>query len=265
MTQRFSNNARTSLASFLSDTATSLSAGPGDGDMFPPAGATTASGEDWFKAVLQDDTGDIEIVYVYTRVEGSDVFADMVRGREGTAARAWDSGSVVALRMTAKDLENGLLVVPSGSKMLFMQSAAPMGWTKITDHNNAALRVVSGSVVNGGSVDFTSVFSPKAVDGTVEIGDTALTEAQMPSHTHQIVTVNSGGMTSDGKLYTGLNLNFGTSAYIASQWNDRSGYNEVTLNSKGSGAAHTHTAEFTGSGTIDLSVKYVDVILAEKD
>ena len=109
MTQKFTNKSRTTLASFLSDTATSLSVEAGTGDLFPEAGATSPGGSDWFKAVLEDEAGVIEIVYVNTRVSGSDMMSNVVRGQEGTTAREWQSGeTVVALRMTAKDLEDAL-------------------------------------------------------------------------------------------------------------------------------------------------------------
>ena len=50
---------------------------------------------------------------------------------------------------------------PAGTRMLFAQTAAPTGWTKETNsaYNDAALRVVTGSVVNGGATAFTSVFN----------------------------------------------------------------------------------------------------------
>jgi len=107
MTQRFKDKGRTTLASFLSDSATSLSVAAGTGDLFPEVGATTPGGTDWFKAVLEDETGDYEIIYVYTRSDGSDLFADVVRAQEGTTAREWPSGeTVVGLRVTGKDMED---------------------------------------------------------------------------------------------------------------------------------------------------------------
>tara|TARA_R100001082_G_scaffold111263_2_gene94537 strand:+ start:4986 stop:8990 length:4005 start_codon:yes stop_codon:yes gene_type:complete len=57
--------------------------------------------------------------------------------------------------------------IPSGTVMLFYQSAAPTGWTKSTSHNNKALRVVSGSGGgSGGNNTFTTVFSNQSVSGT---------------------------------------------------------------------------------------------------
>ena len=50
---------------------------------------------------------------------------------------------------------------PSGTKMLFHQSAAPTGWTKQTTINDSALRVVSGTSGGGtgGSVAFSTLFA----------------------------------------------------------------------------------------------------------
>ena len=46
------------------------------------------------------------------------------------------------------------LPAPSGTSMLFVQSAAPTGWTKQTTHNDKTLRVVTGTVSSGGSNAF---------------------------------------------------------------------------------------------------------------
>ena len=51
-------------------------------------------------------------------------------------------------------------LIPSGAKMLFCQSSAPTGWTKLTTNNDRALRVVSGSTggSQGGNKSFSSSF-----------------------------------------------------------------------------------------------------------
>ena len=46
-----------------------------------------------------------------------------------------------------------------GSTMVFVQAAAPTGWTQVTTYNDYALRIVSGATGTGGSVNFSSVFS----------------------------------------------------------------------------------------------------------
>lgn len=70
----------------------------------------------------------------------------------------------------------------SGTRMLFQQTAAPLGWAKDTTHNNKAMRLVNGSVSSGGTVAFTTAFASKAVSGTV--GNTALSVGQLPAHNH---------------------------------------------------------------------------------
>ena len=108
MTQQFKDNARGLLSSSITDTATSITLESGSGDLFPVANAdldSLPSANDWFKATLQDASGEVEIVYVRTRSSGSSVFSNVLRGQEGTTARAWDVGSVVGLRMTAADVQ----------------------------------------------------------------------------------------------------------------------------------------------------------------
>lgn len=84
---------------------------------------------------------------------------------------------------------------PVGTKMLFQQSTAPVGWVKDTTHNDKALRVVTGTVSAGGTVGFSSAFVSKAVTGTIAnataggtVGGTALSVAQLPSHSHSGTT-----------------------------------------------------------------------------
>ena len=133
--------------------------------------------------------------------------------------------------------------LPTGTAMLFAQTSAPTGWTKSTTHDNKALRVVSGSASSGGSVAFTTAFASQAVAGTV--GDTTLTTAQIPSHTHTY----PNGTTTAGYKVDG---NTGPNGYFASGSTDATG----------GGGSHTHT--FTGTA-INLAVSYVDVIIATKD
>lgn len=149
---------------------------------------------------------------------------------------------------------------PSGTVMLFAQTSAPTGWTKdTTNFNNSALRVVTGSVVNGGSVDFTTAFASQTPSGSVSIntsglsaGATTLSTSQIPSHTH---TIGSAGDGSESPL---------SARYGA---NPTATYNS---GSTGGGNSHSHsmsgsaTGSFTGNA-INLAVKYVDVIRATKD
>jgi hypothetical protein len=135
-------------------------------------------------------------------------------------------------------------VIPSGSVLLFYQAAAPTGWTQVTTVNDRALRVVSGSGGGiGGSVAFTTAFASQAVAGTV--GNTALTIAQMPAHTHTVGGIQAASAAAGTYTLANYPSTFG-----------------FTTSSQGSGDAHTHT--FTGTA-INLAVSYVDVIICSKN
>lgn len=111
MPQQFSNNARSTLTSTITDVATSLTIQAGAADLFPAANvgsSSVPSANNWFKATLQDVNGNVEIVYVRTRTAGSPVFSNVMRGQEGTTARAFIAGSIVGLRVTAADLQDAL-------------------------------------------------------------------------------------------------------------------------------------------------------------
>jgi hypothetical protein len=137
----------------------------------------------------------------------------------------------------------------AGTRMTFNQTAAPTGWTKDTSTDNAGFRLVSGNVGSGGSVDFTTAFTAsRAVTVTSmsgSAGATTLSTPQIPAHTHGYDTYKPPGQ----QIREG---------YEASR--------PATTGSTGGGGSHTHPFSFsTGAGTVDLSVKYVDLIIAQKD
>lgn len=137
---------------------------------------------------------------------------------------------------------------PSGTKMLFAQAAAPTGWTKLTTVNDAAIRVVSGTTGGGtgGSVAFSTLFATgKAVSLSGSVGATTLTVDTMPSHTHSR-RHSYGEGNSAATWYT--------------YHTDGGEHNGVYVGGSGS---HTHS--LSGTATISLNVRYVDVILCQKD
>ena len=138
-------------------------------------------------------------------------------------------------RLTAIAGNGAIDAFPTGTLMLFQQTAAPTGWTKQTTHNDKALRVVSGTVSSGGTSAFSTVFGKTATDS-----HTLLT-AEIPSHAHTWEAgLTAGG---SGQYAGGTNSNF----------------NDVTRNtsSTGGGGGHAHN--------MDIRVQYVDLIIASKD
>ena len=146
----------------------------------------------------------------------------------------------------------------SGTVMLFVQTSAPTGWTKSTTHDNKSLRVVSGTAGSGGSVDFTTAFASQTPTGTVSVsgtvGSTTLTTSQIPSHTHPAYGGGSGGTGAYASWSSVTATTNHASAKVAA--------------AEGGGGSHNHS--FSGSGSftgtaMDLTVKYVDVIIATKN
>lgn len=98
--QLFTNNAVSTLAAGITDTATSLTVPTGHGALFPaPASATSQ-----FFFITISDGVNLEICRVYGRT--GDTFSNVNRAQDGTTARAWTSGAVVELRVTAETLAN---------------------------------------------------------------------------------------------------------------------------------------------------------------
>jgi hypothetical protein len=137
---------------------------------------------------------------------------------------------------------SGKGTIPSGTVMIFTDAAAPTGFTKLTTHNNKSLRVVSGTGGgSGGTTDFTTVFSNLSIPFSGTSGATTLTTPQLPSHTHP-------GALASGSIAVGGSNSFTVPG---------------TIGSTGGSGDHSHS--ITGSGPLNLQVKYVDAIIASRD
>jgi hypothetical protein len=141
-------------------------------------------------------------------------------------------------------LESTVVTPPfvAGTIMLFVQTSAPTGWTKVTTYTDAALRVVNGAASSGGVTGFATIFAA----GGVASNNVSLTTAQMPSHSH---TLNPN-----------FNVNFSRAAFdpggLAFLTSEAGGPTFSIFNT-GSSDTHYHTTT--------MNLKYVDVIIASKD
>lgn len=124
---------------------------------------------------------------------------------------------------------------PSGTVMLFQQTNAPPGWTKQTTINDYGLRVTSGAVGVTTGTAFSSVFAQTSV------GNTTLTIAQMPSHTHNYLHTTLPGGSVIGTASASI-----TPTDVL-----------TPTDTQGGSTPHTHS--------VSLSLAYVDVILASKN
>ena len=174
---------------------------------------------------------------------------------------------------------------PSGTKMLFQQTAAPTGWTKVTSGvDNKSLRVVSGTAGSGGTNAFTNTFTNKAITansgdttatGNISLSQTSaggnvsidsastggtvnshtLSTNEMPSHRHQLnkfIQTSNNQQNSNVPGFTNAN-NIGWSNYQGYRsYNQFWGYTDYHGGSGGhshgfTGGSHNHNGSLSGT------------------
>jgi hypothetical protein len=139
----------------------------------------------------------------------------------------------------------------------FFQAAAPTGWTQVATQNNKGIRIVSGTGGGtGGTIAFSTLFSTAtSYSGSInitsgQVGNTSLSVAQMPSHSHTFPTTTGvGGPALGPQSYGPQEGAFGT-------------------DSAGGDATHTHSlagVAANGNFTSNFDLQYIDMILASKN
>ena len=202
-----------------------------------------------------------------------------LNGNDLTGSGAIPSANLVgALPAISGANLTGVQPFPSGTKMLFNQTSAPTGWTKLTVDNDKALRITTGTVGTGGSVAFSTALGSGATvaGGSVSgnptsnlsvsvsgnIANTTLSTSQIPSHSHTNVACN---------------VDYWTKTYHPGASGGSQG--NVTSANTGGSASHNHGHNLSGSlsgnitagniavgaSTATINVQYVDVIIASKD
>jgi hypothetical protein len=149
------------------------------------------------------------------------------------------------------------VLIPSGTTMLFQQTAAPTGWVKVVTHNDKSLRVVNGTVGNGGSVPFSSLFGRTNVDfHTLDLNE-------MPFHGHSVFDPThahdgNGGpiLSTSGAFASATHDTLPTIFVPDRQVVTTASATGISLFGNGGNIPHTHN--------LDTRVQYVDVIIAQK-
>lgn len=182
MAQLFANAARGELASALTDAATTLTLSSPAGTLFPVANRGTGSTGDWFRIVVQDATY-YEVMLVRTHTSGANTFSNVLRGQEGTTARAFAAGSTVGLRVTAADAA-GWGLPDGGTTDDFLDGGR--AWSSLA------------TKVRGAALTGLSVLSTAAITAT----DSVLSafgklQAQLNSHLNQGGGVHPNATTSE--------------------------------------------------------------------
>ncbi len=149
----------------------------------------------------------------------------------------------------------------TGTTLVFYQSSAPTGWTKLTDTglNDTAMRIVTGS---GGSFvsvtgnGFASIFVANRQTFDGDVNSHSLSSNEIPAHTHPYtLNASARGLWMDVGPNPLFNA-FGASANYMNYGSFAIGEN-TTLSS-----AHDHG--FTNP-KINMNVNYVNCIICKKD
>jgi len=146
----FANNAATTLASGITNTATSLSVASGTGSLFP-----NPTGGQYFYMTLANTSGTVEIVKCTAR--STDTFT-VTRGQDGTSAVSWNSGDKVEQRVVAADLNN------------MGQLDSTNTWAAAQTFSTQPVMTNPLSVGNGGSGTTTAQGAMNAFAGAVTSG-----------------------------------------------------------------------------------------------
>ena len=207
----------------------------------------------------------------------------------GSSSKKFDNIYATTLYGDGSNL-TGVQPFPSGTKMLFQQTAAPTGWTKVTSGvDNKALRVVSGTAGSGGSNAFSNTLASRGITanaanttaggnitvasattgGTVD--NHTLSTNEIPSHNHELNDVGNwyGGNNSGQPKPSSRLGNQTTSQNVSTQSTGGGGAHSHGF----TGGSHNHNATFTGTAhnhsitvtNLDMAVQYLDVIIAQKD
>lgn len=150
------------------------------------------------------------------------------------------------------------IIPQTDSPMLFIQSTAPVGWTRLSI-NDRCLRVVTASGTGtGGTVGGTNAFSNTFIAQTysatvpvtitnLSVNNTTIDVNTMVQHSHPL---NAGGTSNRN----GPNPNQGSSSGTGPS---------ATTGNFGGGLAHNHPVSYTsasgpGSCPVDMRIQYVD-------
>lgn len=191
MAIQFANNAATTLFSSVTVSDAQIVVSPGGGALFPTAG----SGNYFMVTVVDQTTGTLEIMKVTSRT--ADTFT-VTRAQEGTAAKAFPSGSPVELRLTAQSILDAITIaLPRGIITMWAGAAdnVPSGWhlcdgsDDTPDLRNMFI-VGAGSSYSpgntGGSQNMSPAVTVNPAATGIQIQGHALTINEIPSHTHTL-------------------------------------------------------------------------------
>jgi len=252
----FANNAASTLSASITSTATAIVVASGQGALFP---ATT--GGNYFYVTLVNASNQIEIVKCTARSVDT---LTVVRGQEGTTARAYSAGDKIELRVTAAALNSKLPVeggAITGSLSIAGSLTAPTFTGNVvgnvtgnvTGNASGTAANVTGivAVANGGTGAGT------AADARTNLGLGPLATAATVNNGNwsgAALTVTNGGTGATDAPTARSNLGLGTLATKTTINNADWSGTALALANGGTGATDAVTAR-SNLGLASLATK----------
>ncbi len=196
MAVQFTNNAQGTLSAGITNVATSLILNAGQGALFP-----ALSGSDYFYATLADASNNLEIVKCTARAADT---LTIVRGQEGTTARAYALNDKVEVRITAAGLANkldkdtggtvvGALTITGNFSVTGDTTLGDAGGDTVTFNAGIFTLPGGGIVATGGTVNYATGLQ---VAGVPVVGTTTAQTLMNKTLTNPIIgTFGNGGNT----------------------------------------------------------------------
>ena len=204
-----------------------------DSNVFTDADHSKLNG---IEASATADQTAAEIRSLVNSASDSNVFTDALLSKlNGVAASATNVTNNNQLTNGAGFI-TAAAVFPSGTKMLFQQTSAPTGWTKVTSNvDNKALRVVSGTAGSGGSNAFSNTLGSRAL--TANAGNATAGGNVSVS----VANTTQGGNVTVANTTAGGNVSISSVSTSGTVNSHTLSVNEIP--------SHTHSLTYGNTGT----------------
>ena len=268
MSVKFSNNAKTTLSSGITSSATSIVVA--DASVFP-----SISGSEYFYVTFEDLSGNVEIVKV-TGVSSNTL--TVTRGQESTTARSYSSGDKAENRLTAGGLNDVATQADTDTNTTY-SAGSGLSLSGTTFSNAAPDQTVSltgagATSVSGTYPNFT--VSSTDTNTTYSVGDGGLTQNNFTTTLkNKLDGIEASADVTDtanvvSALTAGSNVTIASDGTISS-----TDTNTDTTYSAGSGislsgttfsnSAPDQTVSLTGAGATSISGTYPNFTVTSTD